>query len=144
MIQRPVRKSHTRPKASSPLGRENPSIAHQASATARVGSEIAGALGISQQQNLDNTAHPVLPQRTLTQSQRETHPCERQCHRPLCCAPPDGESLPELPGPTSATSDRSCKKKVFVQLHVSPRRVTGYFINSVGILFPAGDQQGLT
>jgi len=143
MMQRPVRKSHTRPKASSPLGRQNPP---GSSPIARVRSaspaEIAGVLGMSQQQNLDNISRPVLTQSKLTPSQPESHPCERRCHRPLCCAPPDGESPPELPSPTGATSDRSCKNKAFVQLNVSPRRVTGYFTNSVGILCPAGDQQG--
>lgn len=91
------------------------------SATARTHSAsptLGHSAPFSQHQNLDSASHTVLMQSKLTQSQQETHPCERQCHRPLCCVPPDGESLPELPSPTSATSDHSYKNKAFVQLNV--------------------------
>ena len=96
MIQRPVRRSQTRPNASSPL-------------TKQFMNEYCEPSSLWKQADVrgQTTELPRLCGRSLTQCQPKSHLDGRQCHTHPCCGPPNAGSPLELPNPISAMMGHS-------------------------------------
>ena len=100
MIQRPVRRSQTRPNASSPLMKQFMSEYSEPSSLWKQ-ADVRG----------ETTELPRLCGGSLTQCQPKSHLDGRQCHTHPCCGPPDAGSPLELPNPISAMIGHSLKSQ---------------------------------
>lgn len=99
-MHRPVRRSQTRPNASSPLKKQHIYEYSESSSTGKQGC----LRGVT-----TDLPTPLLCGGSLTQCQPKSHLDGRQCHTHPCCGLPDAGSPLELLNPTSAMNGHNLK-----------------------------------